>query len=898
MAQQTITTKDILRQSLDRNRYFYGMLMTVRDFTMEQDHFTAKRLVSNRLLFGSGVICGLQVEKSGIDPTTTIEIKAGVAFDPLGREVTVLDVPGGNKFDLSKIIVAPSAPAPPPFTGDKQGFICLSHRECPKDPVPSLKSSPCDETCEASRWNETFDVSWEENTSLTPQPSLCEKWLNRTTAVVEDARFRIERTTPVWVRANDVFEVVVRVTAKEDATAISLNETRTGGSLIEPAPAASGTSQFPTPPVNLKAGEFFVYIYQLKSPAAIGTFELALDTAGLPATTSTVEVLGDTDAKVRESELTIEVNSGEPAETRVRIAELTVHFDASTPHNISDVKNLGGPRFRYSLERVTEMLDCLRAGLLTEAGSPRPGHALITFNDLETGDLKPIGQNAAHGTSFTVPHGDHVHALLLHKPSGLQFTGESNSELWIDGDAGGEAIRFLHTVAGQDPVQPQHLVTKRYVDAHISGLDWQESVLDKDLIAPPEESNEGDRYLLFNKATDAWKGQKSAKGQRNDIATFKGKLWDFTTPDEGTATFVEDENIAYMFVDGNWIPFLAVPNITAGDGLVAAGAVLSVGQGNGIVVGPNDVSVAFEDSEPPAIGPAASGGSHDTSARGDHAHELPLATNGGLAFAKGGLHIEGPINGKAIEFENVVSGQQPTLEKHLATKKYVDEKVLTPANVVAGKGLTKTGDTLSVAFSEVTPNPDGAKGFQGKEETAARGDHSHPLPRNTIRAATGVVTFIVPNTRERFRAMSPPIDPGLGSGAISVQLALFDTDHPEIYSFIVGSLSPPEPGVSNVIVAQVKVQDPTTFQIFIDFMPSAKDSSLPSKFPVRWFAYSSGTEAQPIEVRPIVSPVLSLTSLPFFTEVAPSPIPTKGVIDGSPIEPIKSSLPELSSKQK
>lgn len=878
MAQQTITTKDILRQSLDRNRYFYGMLMTVRDFTMEQDHFTAKRLVSNRLLFGSGVICGLQVEKSGDDPTTTIEIKAGVAFDPLGREVTVLDVSGGNKFDLSKIIVAPLSPAPPPFTGDKKGFICLSHRECPKDPVPSpLKSSPCDETCEASRWNETFEVSWEENTSSTPQPSLCDKWLNRTTVVAENGRFRIERTTPLWVRANDVFEVVVRVTAKEHATAISITETRTGGSLIEPTPPVSGATQFPTPPVELQAGEFFVYVYQMKSPAALGTLELALDTTGLPTATSTVAVLSDADAKLRESELTIEVNSGEPAETRVRIAELTVHFTASTPDSIGDVKNLGAPRFRYSLERVTEMLDCLRASLLAEAGAPRPGHALITFNDLETNDLKPIGATAAHGTSFTVPHGDHVHALLRHEPSGLQFTGESNNELWINGDVAGDAIRFLHTVAGQDPVQAQHLVTKRYVDAHIAGLDWQESVLDKDLSSPPAGPNEGDRYLLFDKPTDTWKGQKSVQGKRNDIATFKGKAWDFTTPDEGTATFVEDENIAYLFVDGSWIPFLAAPNITAGDGLVAAGAVLSVGQGKGIVVQPEDVSVAFEASAPQPVGLAASAGSHETSARGDHSHRLPLAKNSGLEFAKGGLRINGLVDGDAIEFENVVSGQEPSLEQHLATKKYVDEKVLAPTTIVAGKGLTKTKDTLAVAggpgllieedlvsirFSDATPKSDSEKGDHGNDPTAARGDHSHPLSESTSRAATGVVHFKMPDAPPPF--VSEAIDPGLGSDTISVQLAVeFTPDQLYFFgSFAVGEqLFPPMLISAWVVIGSPATLNapltPTRFHIMVDKPPLNKD--LPREFTIRWFAYSSGIkhEATVATPKPSVGPIVA-----------------------------------------
>src|SRR5262245_33927880 len=105
MAQETLTANDILRQSLDRNRYFYGKLMTVRDFTQEQLYFNSKRWLLNRLLFGSGVIYGLKVS-AGPEPTSIV-IAPGLALDPLGREVTVVDVPGGNKVDLTGIIPTP-----------------------------------------------------------------------------------------------------------------------------------------------------------------------------------------------------------------------------------------------------------------------------------------------------------------------------------------------------------------------------------------------------------------------------------------------------------------------------------------------------------------------------------------------------------------------------------------------------------------------------------------------------------------------------------------------------------------------------------------------------------------------------------------------------------------------
>lgn len=755
MAQETVTANDILRQSLDRNRYFYGKLMTVRDFTQEQLYFNAKRWLINRLLFGSGVICGLKVS-AGPEPTSIV-IDPGLALDPLGREVTLIEVPGGNKVDLTKVIPIPNTP-----TVEVNGFICLSHRECPKDPVPSLKTTPCDEGCESNRWSETFDVSWDEDTSTTVAPSLCQSWLNRTTVSAEskDGTFEIERTTPLWVRANEVFEVVVRVTAKKtNTTDVTISEKLTNATLLEPTPSLPAGSQFPTAPVHLTEGEFFVYIYQVKSAAAAGSsLNLKLNTAGLPALTSTVEVLKEEDAKTAESQFGIQRDCGEPKSTCIRIAKLKAGFKDSTLNSFT-IENFAAPRFRYSLEHVTEMLDCLRASFLAEAGSSRPGHAFITFNDLESKNPQPIGATPAQGSAFTATRGDHVHTLLFADSSGLEFVPRTN-DLRINGVVGGEDIRFKNTVKGQKPVDAEDLVTKDYVDAHIAGLDWQESVLDKDRADPPippkkgaDETEErgapgkGDRYLLFNPLNDklggAWAGHK------NDIATFNGKGWDFTTPDEGTATFVEDENVAYMFVDKNWIPFLAAPTVAAGDGLVANGAILSVGKGKGIVVTPDDVAIAYETNPPQPIGPVASAGSSDTAARGNHAHALPLTKEGGLVLDDKLLRIEGPVGGEKINFLNPVAGRDPKVNEHLATKKYVDDNV---AGIEAGDGLVRKDkvisvgpgagikvnpDDVAVMFEAGPPRPIGPAAIPGTAKTASPGDHVHALP--IVDKASGLV---------------------------------------------------------------------------------------------------------------------------------------------------------------
>ena len=72
----------------ERNRYFYGKLMTVRDFEDEQTYFNDKRRLGNRMLHGTGVVAGLGVL---LVDNQTFSLEAGMALDYLGREIVVAD---------------------------------------------------------------------------------------------------------------------------------------------------------------------------------------------------------------------------------------------------------------------------------------------------------------------------------------------------------------------------------------------------------------------------------------------------------------------------------------------------------------------------------------------------------------------------------------------------------------------------------------------------------------------------------------------------------------------------------------------------------------------------------------------------------------------------------------
>ena len=70
----------------ERNHYFYGKLMTARDFEDEQTYFNNKRRLGNRMLHGTGIVSGLGVL---LVDNQTISLEAGMALDFLGREIVV-----------------------------------------------------------------------------------------------------------------------------------------------------------------------------------------------------------------------------------------------------------------------------------------------------------------------------------------------------------------------------------------------------------------------------------------------------------------------------------------------------------------------------------------------------------------------------------------------------------------------------------------------------------------------------------------------------------------------------------------------------------------------------------------------------------------------------------------
>jgi hypothetical protein len=143
-----------------RLRYFHGMLLDDNDFRAEQEYHTNKRRFLNRMLYGSGVVCGLGLlgKKEG----RWIEVTSGFALDCSGNEIWV---PRTIRIDLANLL-------PPKDKGknveceeeEEQEpntyYIGIRYEEKPSNPVSVyLPSGSCEErTCENSRVKEGFCI--------------------------------------------------------------------------------------------------------------------------------------------------------------------------------------------------------------------------------------------------------------------------------------------------------------------------------------------------------------------------------------------------------------------------------------------------------------------------------------------------------------------------------------------------------------------------------------------------------------------------------------------------------------------------------------------------------------------------------------------------------------------
>ena len=239
-------TKDL--KSFQRNRYFYGKLLTVRDFEDEQRYFVEKQRLINRLIHGEGVVCGLKVEdiegKDGF-----IHITPGVALDCCGREIVL---PEPVEINLSeKISLEDSVPR----------WVTIRYDACGKEPVPAYTAeSSCEETCCYSRIEEGYKIEVldqkPEECAPVDNEGICDVWSDISKVQVKSAEFTVEKLTPKFVKEKEDLIVRLKIKARKDISDLKILETiqLKDGKL----------KRVPFTGISLKKGEEKVLTYTIK----------------------------------------------------------------------------------------------------------------------------------------------------------------------------------------------------------------------------------------------------------------------------------------------------------------------------------------------------------------------------------------------------------------------------------------------------------------------------------------------------------------------------------------------------------------------------------------------------------------------------------------------------------
>lgn len=132
-----------------RNAYFNGKPMFAEDCYLEQKYINEKRYLINRLIHGTGIVCGLEVKNiEKVCESWRVDLSPGCAIDCCGREIVV-----------SKRIQCSIISAIQDTDCSKNIGLYLRRKDILVDPIPNPICEPsAEKKCNESHIEELFEV--------------------------------------------------------------------------------------------------------------------------------------------------------------------------------------------------------------------------------------------------------------------------------------------------------------------------------------------------------------------------------------------------------------------------------------------------------------------------------------------------------------------------------------------------------------------------------------------------------------------------------------------------------------------------------------------------------------------------------------------------------------------
>ena len=141
--------QDKTRQSafFERNNFYFGKLMTARDFTDEQRYFNEKRWMVNHFGLGWGVLCGLKVRPHDCERNRVI-VEPGFAIDRYGHEIAVF-----REETVDLTTAQDDCPPETPYLY----YVSIKYEECAVNPSP-VPIEDCDDLRQECVFNRTREA--------------------------------------------------------------------------------------------------------------------------------------------------------------------------------------------------------------------------------------------------------------------------------------------------------------------------------------------------------------------------------------------------------------------------------------------------------------------------------------------------------------------------------------------------------------------------------------------------------------------------------------------------------------------------------------------------------------------------------------------------------------------
>ncbi len=185
----------------ERNNYFYGKLLSVDDFRLEQKYGNDKRRMLNRFLYGTGVVAGMNVV--GVDDSTVL-VESGLALDYYGREI-VIDEPVARKLQMLEGFSD--------YEEDRNTdylYLCVAYDEEEVQAVHSISNSGQKGNVSYNKIKEGYRLYLTRNE---PEPEyLSHRNLDENAQVIFwDKGIRVSQSMPKFARGRDRVELRLQI---------------------------------------------------------------------------------------------------------------------------------------------------------------------------------------------------------------------------------------------------------------------------------------------------------------------------------------------------------------------------------------------------------------------------------------------------------------------------------------------------------------------------------------------------------------------------------------------------------------------------------------------------------------------------------------------------------------